>query len=113
VHPFPTWSDHLWRRSEPTWDVQRSLPLSAIVFLEQGPTDEAIPIGKGEATACIMESASQVCHSFWRDLALGEKRGLKEKVFDNACELARSIPAFKLRLSLDGRFWEELDRILL
>ena len=113
VHPFPTWSDHLWRRSEPTWDVQRHLPLSAIVFLEQGTTDEAIPIGKGKAAACIMESASQVCQAFWRDLALGEKRGLKEKVFDNACGLARSIPAFKLRVSLDGRFWEEMERVLL
>jgi hypothetical protein len=30
-----------------------------------------------------------------------------------ACELARSIPAFRLRLSLDGRFWEEMERVLL
>ena len=113
VHPFPTWSDYLWERSGATWDVQRHLSLSAIVFLEQGTTDETIPIGKGEAAACIMESASQVCHSFWRDIALGEKRSLKEKVFDNACGLATSIPAFKLRVSLNGRFWEEMERVLL
>lgn len=29
-----------------------------------------------------------------------------------AGELARSIPAFKLRVSLNGRFWEEMERIL-
>jgi hypothetical protein len=27
--------------------------------------------------------------------------------------LARSIPAFKLRVSLDGKFWEEMERVLL
>jgi len=113
VHPFPTWSEYLWRRSETTWDVQRYLPLSAIVFLEQGTSDEMLPIGKGEAAACIMESASQVYHSFWGDLALGEQRSLKEKVFENACGLARSVPAFRLRVSLEGRFWEQLDRVLL
>jgi len=36
---------------------------------------------------------------------------LKEKVFDNACKLARGIPAFKLRVSLDGKFWKEMERI--
>jgi hypothetical protein len=30
-----------------------------------------------------------------------------------AGELARSIPAFKLRVSLNGKFWEEMERVLL
>jgi hypothetical protein len=30
-----------------------------------------------------------------------------------AGEFARSIPAFRLRVSMNGRFWEELDRVLL
>jgi hypothetical protein len=29
-----------------------------------------------------------------------------------ACELARSIPAFQLRVNMNGRFWEEMERIL-
>lgn len=111
VHPFPTWSDYLWKRSEPTWDVQSHLPLSAIVFLEQGTKDEMTPIGKGEAAACIIEAASQICLSFWRDLAPGESRTMKKMIFDNACGLARSIPAFRLRASIDGRFWEEMEAV--
>jgi SynChlorMet cassette protein ScmC len=112
AHPFPTWSDYLWRRSEPTWDVQRHLPLTAIFFLEQGTKDETAPIGKGEAAACIIESASQICLSFWRDLAPGERRTMKKMIFDNACGLARSIPAFRLRASIDGRFWEEMEAVV-
>ena len=111
VHPFPTWSDYLWKRSEPSWDVQSHLPLSAIVFLEQGTKDEMTPIGKGEAAACIIEAASQICLSFWRDLAPGESRTMKKMIFDNACGLARSIPAFRLRASIDGRFWEEMEAV--
>ncbi|HTZ40887.1 MAG TPA: SynChlorMet cassette protein ScmC [Syntrophales bacterium] len=109
AHPFPTWSDYMWRRSEQIWDVQCSLPLEAIFFLEQGTKDEMAPIGKGEAAASVIEAASQICLSFWRDLAPGERRTSKTMIFDNACGLARSIPAFRLRASIDGRFWEEME----
>ena len=49
AHPFPTWSDYIFQRSERTWDVQRHVPLSAIFFLEQSETDEVVRIGEGQA----------------------------------------------------------------
>jgi SynChlorMet cassette protein ScmC len=113
VHPFPTWSDYLWERSGTTWDVQQHLPLSALFFLEQGTTDEVIPLGKGQASVLITESAAQVYQSIWRNLLPEEERRFKKKIFENACELAKGIPAFQLRVSLNGRFWEEMDRTLL
>ena len=112
VHPFPTWSDYLWKRSGPTWDVQRHLPLSALFFLEQRTTDEVIPIGQGQASVLITESASQVYQTQLRNLLPEEERRFKKKIFENACELAKAIPAFQLRVSLNGRFWEEMERIL-
>jgi SynChlorMet cassette protein ScmC len=111
AHPFPTWSDYLCRRAETTWDVQRHLPLSAIFFLEQGETDEAIPIGQGQAAALIAESAGQICRFFLRDLAEGKKRMIAGKIFRNACEISKAIPAFRLRVSMEGRFWEAMERI--
>jgi len=35
AHPFPTWSDYLLKHSEKTIDVQYSIPIHGIFFLEQ------------------------------------------------------------------------------
>jgi SynChlorMet cassette protein ScmC len=113
AHPFPTWSNYLWKLSKTTWDVQHHLPLSAIFFLEQDTTDQVIPIGRGQASVLITESAAQALQSICRDPGREEKRTLKEKIFGNACELAKAKPAFSLRVSMNGRFWEEMERALL
>jgi SynChlorMet cassette protein ScmC len=113
VHPFPTWSNYLWKLSDTTWDIQHHLPLSALFFMEQGTTDEVIPVGKGLASVLATESAEQVYQAAWRNLLPEEERSLKEQVFENACALAGRIPAFRLRVSLEGRFWEEMEKVLL
>jgi len=112
AHPFPTWSDYLRRRSAGTWNVQRHLPLCAIFFLEQAGTDEAIPIGQGQAAMLINQAGKHVCRRNWINLDQEEERTLKKKIFDNACRLARMISAYTLRVSLSGRFWEEMERVL-
>jgi SynChlorMet cassette protein ScmC len=112
AHPFPTWSDYLWRGSERTWNVQRHLPLSAIFFLEQAETDQAVPVGQGQAATYINQLAAEVCHRNWRNLGREKEMSLKRKLFDNACELARAVPAFQLRVSQNGQFWEEMERVL-
>ncbi len=113
VHPFPTWSNYLWKLLEGTWDVQQHLPLSALFFLEQGTDDEVIPVGRGQASVLITESATQVYQASLRNLVNEEERTIKEKIFENACALAGTMPAFRLRVSLEGRFWEEMEKVLL
>lgn len=112
AHPLPTWSNHLWKGQETTWNVQHHLPLAALFFLEQGEIDEVIPVKRGQASVLITDSAGQVYQSILRYLTREEERTIKEKIFDNACQLATMIPAFKLRVSLHGRFWEEMERTL-
>ena len=112
AHPFPTWSDYLFRRSEPTWDVQRPTQLSAVFFLNQGESDQVIPLGKAVAAARIMQSAGQVCQRMWRGLEGSVQRENNLKVFANACSLAKDVPAFTLSASLTGRFWESIERVL-
>jgi SynChlorMet cassette protein ScmC len=112
AHPFPSWSDYLWDRQKNTWNVQHSVPLSAIFFLEQSETDEVIPVHMAQATVLINESANQVCQKFCRRLDGEEKRQLLEQVFNNACEMAKTIPTYILRVSLSGRFWEEIEKVL-
>jgi SynChlorMet cassette protein ScmC len=112
AHPFPTWSDYLWKRSERTWNVQKYVPLSAIFLLEQSETDEAIRIGQGQGATFINTLATDVCRRNWRNLDRKEERAQRKQLFQNACELARAVPAFKLRFSLNGRFWEKIEEVL-
>jgi SynChlorMet cassette protein ScmC len=112
AHPFPTWSNLLRKRSEHTWNVQQHFPLSAMFFLEQGETDIAIPVGQGEATILITQSARDVWQRSLRNLNNEQERALRNKLFDNSCQLAKAVPTFSLRVSLNGRFWEEMEKVL-
>ena len=112
AHPFPTWSDYILKRSERTWNVEKHVALSAIFFLEQAKIDEVVPTRQGQAAVLLSKSSAQVCRQIWIDLVDEEKRRLRRRAFENACGLAKVIPAFKLRVSLDGRFWEEMEKVL-
>jgi len=111
VHPFPTWSDYV-EQSDQTWNVQRHLPLATIFFLEQAETDEIIPIGEGEATVRIYQSSEQLYSIDFMNPEEEEKTRLKKELFNNACELAKTVPAYILRVSLTGQFWKEIEKVL-
>lgn len=112
AHPFPTWSEHLLNRSNTTWNVQRSVPLKALFFLEQSKTDEVIPIGSGEASVLINQYTPGICTLKWNDTTPDRENTLRKKRFENACNLAKTVPAFLLRLTLTGCFWEEIEKVL-
>lgn len=112
AHPLPTWSDYFLRRSRRTWNVQRHLPLSAIFFLEQSVTDELFPIGQGQAAAYINQLAMHVIDQTCDYLDREEERSLKKGLFYNAWELAKAVPSYILRVSLNGRFWEKIEEAL-
>jgi len=111
VHPTPTWSDYLYRRSAQTWKVEHHVPLTAIFFMEQAGSDELVPMGQGKAAVSINHSSAEVCRPMWWNVSK-EERKLKKRIFDNSCQLARAIPAYILRVSLTGRFWEEMEKVL-
>lgn len=112
AHPFPTWSDYLWRGSEKTWNVQRSVPLCGVFFIEQSEVDKAVALGEGKAAVYMNESATQVCRKYWRRADNEYQRTFRRDLFVNACEMAKRVPAFRLRVNLHGRFWEEIERAL-
>jgi SynChlorMet cassette protein ScmC len=88
------------------------VPLAGVFFLEQAEIDEAVAIGSGQAAVRLTESAMQICGPLWRGLGAQEARRGRMSLFDNACQLARSIPAFVLHVSLHGAFWEEMEKAL-
>jgi SynChlorMet cassette protein ScmC len=112
AHPFPTWSDYLWQRSDKTWNVEYSVPLLGMFFLEQSEADTVESLGEGRAAVLIAESAAQICQKFWRNLAEEDQRKHRTELFDNACEMAKSIPAYRLSVSKDGKFWEKMEEVI-
>jgi SynChlorMet cassette protein ScmC len=112
AHPFPTWSNKFTKNSEQTWNVEEHVSLEAVFFLEQAAIDAAIPLGQGEGAVSIYQSAMQVFYRYWHDLDPSELRVRNKDLFANSCKLAKTVPTFKLRVSLKGRFWEEIEKVL-
>lgn len=112
AHPFPTWSDYLMNRCNPTWNVQYSVPLSGLFFIEQATVDEATPLGQGESLMRINESATQTCRRFLNRMDPSEKSRQRSIIFDNAWQLAKAVPAFRLGVTLEGTFWKEIERVM-
>ncbi|MDQ1318623.1 MAG: hypothetical protein QG588_2285 [Candidatus Poribacteria bacterium] len=112
VHPFPTWSNYISKTASNTWNVQYSVPLRAIFFLEQSETDEVIPLRIGESVSYVNESSVQVCQKFWVSMDNESKIKFRTVIFNNACEIAKNIPAFRLCTSLHGKFWEEIEKVI-
>ncbi len=113
AHPFPTWSEHYWRRSERTWKVENGVKLYAIFFLEQSSNDLAIRLGRGEASVFINQSSTQILDRSWINISREEKAMFKRNLFIRVSKFSNSIASFKLLVSLHGKFWEEIERSLI
>ena len=112
AHPWPTWSQ-LWDGGGGgPWDTSSSVPLRAIFFLEHAASDLAQPLGPGHAAAELVEALKACVQVAMRDLEPRTARVIRAEWFDFSCSLARRLPAFRLQVSLAGRFWEEIDRCL-
>jgi len=98
AHPFPNWFYYFDDPNHKYASVEESFSLKAIFFLEQAKTDEAIPAWSGQAAVLINSETKPL--------------ELKDIKFDNAATLAKSIPCFILRNTLEGRFWEVVEKTL-
>ena len=109
AHPFPTWSDLVQRGLRRSWEVERNFPLSALYFLEQGDQDRVTPVGQVEAVVQLCRRVREKCPFHEWGLTSQQERNVRLKIFENAQNMARSLPAYRLTVSLDGRFWEEME----
>lgn len=113
IHPFPTWSEyHINKHCKSTWKVETSIPLSAIFFLEQANSDEVLLIGKGKAAVFISQNAIEVYNRMWGESKYKEETIQKNRLFDNACRIIETVPTYILRASLNGNFWNEIEKVL-
>lgn len=113
AHPWPTWSRFFDNGPGGAWNVGKAVPLIALFFLHQSPEDRAEPVNMTQSTAWLVESMHQVMGPQVRSRQ--GPAGAKE-VYDlelRAVEhLVTAIPAHLLHISLNGKFWEEIERAL-
>ena len=112
AYPFPTWSDIVERQLDRRWDVKQHFPVSAVFCLEQGEIDAVEPVGTGEAILFLTRRAREKCFPHDWSLERHEERIFYGKAFENVCTFATAVPAYKLTVSADGRFWEEMERMM-
>jgi len=112
AHPWPTWSTFMFGGTGGTWPTETSLPLRGIFVLEQAREERADPLGRGEAACLLTECCEQVTWPAFHSLSRQKLRDIRTRRFDNICDLVRIVPAYHLRLSLTGRFWEEIEKVL-
>ncbi|MFH1729992.1 MAG: SynChlorMet cassette protein ScmC [Pseudomonadota bacterium] len=111
-HPLPTWSDHLWLRKHSTFNSSYSVPLKAIFFLKQAEIDKVTPLSKGEACQGIYQSLKQPLESFFTKIRPVDKKMYFSHMFNNAANISMQIPAYNLDATLDGKFWEEIEKVI-
>ena len=95
-----------------TCDVHRAVPLKGIFFLVQDQEDVLEPVRDAQAVCLLVENAESSSWLFSEDIKEDEARALRVQRFENIAALANSIPSYLLRLSLNGTFWREIERVI-
>ncbi len=112
AHPMPTWSDHLWAEIYSTSDASHSVPLKAVFFLEQSEKDGILPVNKTLAIQKLFAGMKQVWDRCWDREGKEERKAMTTRLFHTSCEIADKVPFYTLNASLNGRFWEEIEKVL-
>ncbi|MCM1567427.1 MAG: SynChlorMet cassette protein ScmC [Dehalobacter sp.] len=112
AHPLPTFGDFVNGNVDTTWDVKAHIPVKAIFLLEQSGADKAIPINRAPAALSIYHSALRGCMNIVREPDYQPLAVNRDMIFKNICSMAQKTPAFKLLVSKEGKFWEEIERVM-
>ena len=112
AHPMPTWSDYLWQRKDTSFSSSYSVPLKGMFFLEQSSKDKVVELSKSEALREVYDSMKQIWESHWERISKVEKQKMSTKLFDTAFNITKHIPCYKLKATLHGEFWKEIEGVL-
>jgi len=89
------------------WDVQQSVQVSGIWFLEQGDEDGSVLLGKGEGAGRLYHSAVQISAPCFRK---ADNEGIYTdwhgSLFIRCCEAVSGLSCGVLTATLDGSFWD-------
>jgi SynChlorMet cassette protein ScmC len=112
AHPWPTWSNFMAGGPGGTWDVSHAVQLKAVFFLQQAQQDWIEPIGAGQSVSLLVELTEQASWSMAHGQGKDAARALRLQRFENICALVKVVSSYHLHLSLDGAFWDEIERVV-
>jgi SynChlorMet cassette protein ScmC len=111
AHPLPTWNNFLGKGDQQKWKTKRSVPLSGIFFLDKAPEDTVEPLERARAAVLLYDAAMYKYRFAMAGATRDEIRAERGALFSSTCDAAQRIPAFTLRVSLHGRFWEGMEGV--
>ena len=79
----------------------RTAPVSALFFLEQGPDNKVSELPSADAVRRLMRNI----------LFFAEDKGLVEKLFATACDFVARVPICRLTFYPDARVWDEVHKV--
>jgi hypothetical protein len=85
--------------------------LRALFLLEQSAQDRIEPLSRSKAAIALTEACAQALAPHYM-ISLRGGTALRSRIFENAVALAGTAPAFRLQVSLTGRFWEKIEEVL-
>ena len=115
VHPMPTWSHFMnGGVGEKSWDVTQGVPLAGIFFLEHSKDrDSAVPLlNKAENARAMNASALQIWQKYSNFSNREQRQKMHCHIFENVCQMAHHIPAYMLSITLEGKFWIEMEKCI-
>jgi signal peptidase I len=112
AHPWPTWSRFFFDGPGGSWPVEHAVPLRAIFFLAQSPSDKLEQVNATQGAALTLESAKALVMGSYGMTGEEAASMLCTDGVRSAWGLALSVPAYSLNLNLDGRFWELIEHVL-
>ena len=112
AHPLPTWSEHLAGNTSLSWAIESHVPVAAVFFLEQSSTDAVVPLGQGRAASYVTQLAAEMLHRTWSAQERLNGAMLSKGLFRDASAFAKQVPAYQLKVSLEGAFWTEMERVV-
>ena len=90
--------------------MEKALPLAGIFFFKQSlEEDRVLSLGGSQTALSATRSASEAMLLRGLKSNPGEVRELREKIFNNACEIVQKVPTYRLLVKLTGSFWEHIE----
>ncbi|OQB36212.1 MAG: hypothetical protein BWY05_01127 [Euryarchaeota archaeon ADurb.Bin165] len=113
VFALPTWSQVLEdTERKKMWNTQKSYKLKAFCVLVQDTYDAMEKIGKAQSIAAITGSARQATLIQLDKSGKDFNQDFFSGCYRTAEKMVQDIPAFILRTTLTGSFWEEIEHKL-
>ena len=92
--------------------MEEHIPCVAVFILEKAPTTATSLLGQARGAISLYHAAAQVYGTFVGQQYSEWDREVQSWIFRNAGLMAKAVPCYLLQVSLEGQFWNEMERML-